>query len=304
MVIRTLVLPGGAYRGFYYLGILRALETHKYYKRKNIKNIYAMSVGTIIAVLLCLKIPWDDLYYYLENKAWEKTLNISPDLFVHAYQKKGFLTPNFLKEIMHNLILFKNFNPETLTLKMLHEFSKKTLHLYAMQLNSFTLIKFTHVTHPDMKVVDALYQCCAIPFVFQPVWREGDYYVDAHLCCSFPMKMCLEDGQPTKHVLGICPKTNGTYEILPEDNIFSMGYKIFRKLIKCNAAQYKWDPKEHEGALPQVLYFNVKPLSGHEAMETLRDKNKRMNFIGDGAEAVEEWIGGNAGGKLQSLQPL
>lgn len=61
MTIKHLVISGGGPLGLRFLGALEHLEQHNYWKLQDIESIYATSIGSIIAVFICLAFDWDTL---------------------------------------------------------------------------------------------------------------------------------------------------------------------------------------------------------------------------------------------------
>ena len=77
MTIKHIVLSSGAYKGFYTIGVIKHLLDNKFFNIEDIENIYGTSVGSIIGVLLCLKLEWDDIVEYTINRPWHKQININ-----------------------------------------------------------------------------------------------------------------------------------------------------------------------------------------------------------------------------------
>lgn len=89
---------------------------------------------------------------------------------------------------------------EDLTFKNAFRATGKTLCICVTNLNKRAPEYWSHQTHPDMPIVDALRVSCSIPGVFSGV-RFGDaLYVDGALTDPFPTTVC-ESAAP---VLGLC----------------------------------------------------------------------------------------------------
>ena len=56
MTIKHLIISGGGPIGFRYLGALQHLEQKGIWKLEDIQTIYATSIGTILAIMICLKL--------------------------------------------------------------------------------------------------------------------------------------------------------------------------------------------------------------------------------------------------------
>ena len=76
MTIKNIVLSGGAYKGFYTVGALKHLSSENFYDIDDIENIYGVSVGSLIGLLLCLKLEWSDVLENIIYRPWENLFNL------------------------------------------------------------------------------------------------------------------------------------------------------------------------------------------------------------------------------------
>jgi len=209
--IENIVIAGGGSTGLIAHGILQALEKRGAYSINNIKRIYGTSVGALLAVLLALKYEWEVLDKYLIERPWHKVFQINVSTFFAAYQKRGLLGIEVFHEILTSLFLGKDLEPQ-ITLKELYEYSGIEIHMYTVNVNTFTLCDLSHLTHPDWAVIDAVYASCAIPTVFAPLVKEGVYYCDGGLIMNYPIGPCIDAGIPLDRILGI------PNQVEPDDN--------------------------------------------------------------------------------------
>ena len=109
--------------------------------------------------------------------------------------RKDCSKDNSISERIGTIIItiFKNAGlSKEATLKDIYDYSKIVLHIYAVNSATFTLEEFTHITNPDMKVLDVVYMSCSIPFIFQPLYIEKCYYIDAGVINPYPLDLCLK----------------------------------------------------------------------------------------------------------------
>lgn len=76
MTIKNIVLSGGAYKGFYTIGALKHLSKIQFYDIEDIENIYGVSVGSIIGLILSLKLDWEDMIGHAVNRPLAKFISI------------------------------------------------------------------------------------------------------------------------------------------------------------------------------------------------------------------------------------
>ena len=92
----------------------------------------------------------------------------------------------FLTLVMNKM----GFNP-SMTMKEFYNMTKIDLHISAFNLHRARTIYFSHLTHPDLSIVDAMAASSAVPFVFAPVTIEGELYVDAAALEKYPLSPFL-----------------------------------------------------------------------------------------------------------------
>ena len=63
---------------------------------------------------------------------------------------------------------------------------------------------FSHTTHPEMSVVEAIYRSCALPIVFSPHCDGETCYLDGGLMTNYPVNCCIENGGDPSTILGMC----------------------------------------------------------------------------------------------------
>ena len=107
MTIKTLVLAGGAYKGLMLLGALNYLNKINYYDIEKITDIYGTSVGSLIGVIICLKLDWKDIVDYTINKPWHNIIKSPSELILNIINKKGMLDKTFFDSIF--LFMTNNF---------------------------------------------------------------------------------------------------------------------------------------------------------------------------------------------------
>ena len=281
MTIKTIVLSGGAYKGFYTIGALKHLTEVEFYNIDNIERIYGTSVGSLLGAIICLKLNWDDMIEYAINKPWHKSFKFSIDTLLDTISKKGFIQRKFIEDIFVNLLKGAGLNTSS-TLTDLYTHSNIELNIFSVNMTKFKLERFSYRTMPDMKIIDAVYKSCSMPFIFQPQYYKNNCYVDGGVINPYPMNICIEDltkenpNFDKKEILGF-KIVDDTLEPSKEDSsIFQFGFYMIYRLIKEN---YNYICNE------EIVYELIIPsstLSMTDAQNIILDKNTRKKIIKEG----------------------
>ena len=220
-MIKNIILSGGFYHGLIELGAFCQLAKQEYFCMKNIERIYGTSAGGMIAAMVSLKLPLEDIVDYAINRPWQKIININ---FMGAFQAKGFINRCFFEEMFSNILGACGLNINT-TMKEVYAYSGIDLHLFSIELESFELIDISHETFPDLLLIDAVHMTSAVPYIIEPCLYNEKYYIDGGLVCNYPLIPCLNHGGKPEETLGIKLSRNVS-PISSESNIFEYAYTL------------------------------------------------------------------------------
>tara|TARA_B100000902_G_scaffold31511_1_gene37730 strand:- start:663 stop:1547 length:885 start_codon:yes stop_codon:yes gene_type:complete len=289
MTIKTLVLSGGAYKGFYTIGALKHLSSIEFYNIENIEKIYGTSVGSLLGALLCLKLNWDDMIEYAVNKPWHKSFKFSIDILLDTINKKGFIQRKFVESIFVNLLKGAGLNTSS-TLIELYKHSNIELNIFSVNMTRFKLERFSYKTKPDMKIIDAVYKSCSMPFVFQPQYTDKDCYVDGGIINPYPMNICLEDLRTEnpkfdkKEILGFKIVDDSLEPPNERSSIFQFGFYMIYRLIKENYNYVCTEEIDYELMIPSST------LSMIDAQNIVMSKDARRKLIKDGEKYAKLFL--------------
>ena len=289
MTIKTLVLSGGAYKGFYTIGALKHLSDVGFYNINTIEKIYGTSVGSILGALLCLKLNWDDMIEYAINKPWEKSFKFSIETLLNTISKKGFIQREFVEGIFVNLLKGAGLNTSS-TLLDLYNHSKIELNIFSVNMTKFELERFSYKTQPDMKIIDVVYKSCSMPFVFQPQYYDNNCYVDGGVINPYPMNICLEDARKEnpefdkKEILGFKIVDDSLEPASEQSSIFQFGFYMIYRLIKENYNYVCNEEIDYELMIPSSI------LSMNDAQKIVISKDERRKLIKDGEKYAKLFL--------------
>lgn len=275
--IEHIVLSGGAYLGLYELGCLKYLSDTKYYSIKDVKSIHGTSIGGLIGAVLCLKLDWETVIEYFIKRPWHKTVVITPSMLFDIMPKKGMFDTTIINKALMPLLKCCDFD-ETITLRELYEYSGIDLVLYTIPINHFNDVGLSHTTYPDLPLLKAVQMTCALPYVFQPVLHEGQYYIDGGLLNNYPVKNCLEQEDANReNILSLKLDTqNPTIELQEDANLLEYGYFLYKKLIQGNRNTQERCDIHNEVVLP------CEEMNLSDGYQAFTDEDERIKYIEQG----------------------
>ncbi|MDD3262365.1 MAG: patatin-like phospholipase family protein [Candidatus Absconditabacteria bacterium] len=174
---KVLVISGGGVRGFYALGILKALEDLN--MKKDIDAIYGVSAGAIVGAYRSAGYSADWIFDRFSKISLFrlKTFNI--------FSKKSFLKNDFI----HNI--FKEDLPE--------KFKKLNIPL---AIGTTDCAKGKYILYKKGNLISPLLGSMSIPGVFPPILFQGHTLMDGGLINNFPVDLAKKD-HPSSHIIGI-----------------------------------------------------------------------------------------------------
>lgn len=190
--IDTLILSGGAYAVFYYIGMIKYLiEINEI---KNIKHIYAVSAGNLIALFIILNFTINEIIDIVTSDNIRTILNIDTNLIFSIFDKFGINDGNDGNNVTKLVLEKKNINPY-ITLKELYSKTGINLYVGVSSVFKFKFINLSHNNYPNMPVWLAIRASCGIPIIFHPInyYEINDYLVDGALMNNNPIGVFLEE---------------------------------------------------------------------------------------------------------------
>jgi len=169
-----LCLSGGGVRGVYELGALKALEEAGILK--NIKKAVGTSIGAIILCSYITGYTIDDIFdevYKTETHSFAK-LALNDSIFEIKFLKDWIIS--FIKKrcpTIETITTLEFYNSYNIT------FITPTISLE----NGLEYI--SHITEPNMKIIDQLISTISIPFVFSPSIVNGKTYIDGGILDNY-----------------------------------------------------------------------------------------------------------------------
>lgn len=230
--IKHLVIAGGGVYGFTVYGALRESHKSNFWNIHNIESIYGTSVGAIFATIFCFKMDWDVLDDFVISRPWQNVFKIDMKNIVYSLQTMGILNIKTIEDLFLPLLNAKDL-PLDITMKQFYEETKIELHLFTTELDEFELVDISYKTHPEWKLMEAIYASSSLPCLFSPLIKDNKTYCDGGFISNYPIHACFEKCENKDEIFGI---KNEMYSLnknlLENSTLFDYIIKLLISLVK------------------------------------------------------------------------
>jgi len=281
MTIKHIVISGAAYNGIDLVGIITELFDKEYFKRDDIKSVYGSSAGAIVLAIWMLSIEKDVLFDFIIRKPWNKIYSFKAEMFLELFNNKGMLDDKLIHEIMIPLLKSKDLSPD-ITLFDFYKHTDIKFTIYTTHFNTWKGKSLTSDSHPDLKLIDALYMSSAMPVIFKPIIMDGEIYVDGAVTKHYPIKSALDDGCKKHEILGIKICRPDEHSVCESTNFVQYIGSMMNNMIGAISAL-------EDINIPHCIRHSA-PRMGSEIEAVLSDPNKRKELLERGAKTVTEYL--------------
>lgn len=192
-----------------YLGVLRALEracaargtSWTDHVRDNVETLIGSSAGAIMALVLALGITADEIAVIVQPISEARRIVPNPDLGV-LWSRYGLERGEFARAIIAQILSLRGLSVD-ITLARMHALTRRHFACTGTNVNTGLNVIFDHTSHPDLRVVDAVFISMCVPIIFAPVQLGDDLYVDGALTDNLP---CLHAPEETMVIVVVEPQ--------------------------------------------------------------------------------------------------
>jgi NTE family protein len=282
--IKNLVISGGGPIMLQILGAIQYLEENNFIDMKNIETIYGTSAGAIVGVLLCLKYDWETINDYIIKRPWHDVFSIKIQNILDAYTKKGVFCKDIIQKCFSPLLNGKDLSLE-ITLKEFHEYCNIELHMYTFDINEFKIQDISHITHPELKLLDAIQMTCAIPILVSPVCMDDKCYIDGGMTNNYPLSYCISSGKPLNEILGFKIKNNDNKSYIhSESTLLDFLLNFFFKII------YSFNTDNIQQPIPYEVCCDMDYLTFDILRTSISSIDIRKDFLQNGIEIAKKFL--------------
>jgi len=278
--IRHIVCSGGGVTGFSFYGILKECYSRGIWKFENIETIYGTSVGSIFAVILALNYDWKTMDDYLIKRPWHNVFKFDLFSILDSIDRRGIFGIKTIEDTFSSLLLGKDI-PINVTMKEFYDITKIEIHIFTTEIMNFELVDISYKTHPDWRVIDAVYSSCSIPIIFSPLIKENKCYCDGGLLLNYPVDKCIENGANPSEIIGLCSDTTANDTDIMNENSSLLDYVIV--ILKKVIAAFL--PKVQH-VIPNEFKIGSPEISIYDIVTTTSNTNRRIELIQNGVDVI------------------
>ena len=285
----TLVLSGGAIRGFSHLGALHYFSTNNLIN--NVNTYVGTSVGSMICFLLIIGYKPIEIFNHLKD--------IDFNLLI---PNNGLDIPRLIKEFGLSSIDGILNEIEKLTLKKLefvpsleelYELTKKDLIITTYNLTKQQIEYKTRHTDKDLSCLDAIKLSSSIPIIFDKCVYDKCIYIDGGLVDNFPIEWTDNYINSSQYIDKNIDKMISTWDnILSTNKILGINIRYDEKdyemnnlinyLIAILSISHKINKKKSkEYSSNNVEIYNIPPLGGITELSVQADSQSILKMFSE-----------------------
>ena len=221
---------------------------------------------------------------YFIKRPWDTLCKNNRFSVLELYDGRGILHQGFIEDLFKPLLHSVDLSCDT-TLAELYEFNGIELHLYCTELNKYELVDISFKTHPEWRILDAIYASCSIPLLFSPIIHGDKCYIDGGFFLNYPINQCPSENP--EEVFGISLGN-------PPDNIIespitlssSLPDIIFSALMK---SIHHTSLFMNNNTYPFPYQICIKHLTTFEYfMEVIYHQDERLRLVVEGERFFKE----------------
>ncbi|MEB3197999.1 MAG: patatin-like phospholipase family protein [Candidatus Sericytochromatia bacterium] len=236
-VIRNLVFQGGGVKGSAYAGAINVLARHGWLDQ--VENVAGTSAGAITACMLAIGAGPEGLMRSVRETDFGSFLDTSWNIFSEVerlIRHFGVAPGKHFSDLLGDEIARYTGDRQT-TLGQLRARAEAEpgrfhdLYIVASNLTRQRAQVLCADNHPDMPIWQAVRTSMSIPFIFEPVRLNDEYYVDGGMSWNFPIDLFDHPELHEAHPHGGHPRSEETLGfVLEPKNLAEAGVRDWTSL--------------------------------------------------------------------------
>ena len=168
-----------------------------------------------------------------------------------------------------------------ITMQDFYDITKKEIHIFTTDVMRFEVVDISYKTHPDWRLVDAVYASSAIPIIFSPFIKNSKCYCDGAMLLNYPLDKCIENGANSDEIIGLCNDMNAHDEDVFNEScsLLDYGLLIMKKLISAFLSV-----REHR--IKNEFRIKSIRMSIYDVISTTTEIDNRIQLIQEGVDVI------------------
>lgn len=187
-------------RGLMYMGVLDAMEDCMNQRhgpggfeawRQGLEGVAGTSAGSLPALLLLLGLSRDQRHRIMHHCSDMRAVLPCPDVTL-LFRNYGVEEGYAFRDIIREVLMEGGLSADS-TLGDVQRLLRKEFVCMCSDLQTGTPVTLSTRTHPHVRVCDAVYATCCVPFLFTPIHIDGHLVVDGCFVCNTPKPFPLAE---------------------------------------------------------------------------------------------------------------
>ena len=179
-MFRNLCISGAGTQGPALIGAISELSLQG--KLKNVRDMCGVSFGAILAMLLSIGWKPEDIYNRTKDIDVSELCTPNVRLF---FDKFGLASTDKLMEYIDELVEERGIDKNITFRNHIYK-TDVMLRIPALCLNTCKMVFFSHLTHPDLPIRDAIRASISIPLLYNSHVIDDKHYIDGGVVRNIP----------------------------------------------------------------------------------------------------------------------
>jgi predicted acylesterase/phospholipase RssA len=293
MTIKHLIISGGGPIMVQILSTIQELEKNNYININDIESIYGTSAGAIIGVLISLKYDWETINDYIIKRPWQDVFPIKVQNILDSYTKRGLFDMKTVEKCFKPLFDAKDI-PLDINMSDFYKLTNVELHMFSFEINQYKVEDISHLTYPNLHLLQAIQMTCALPVLVTPVCIDDKCFMDGGVACNYPLNFCIDSGKNPDEMLGFKNKYSDDKTIINEESTLLDYLLNFLFKAVFSAKNNYMQPNIKNEVICDASYLNLdvlrNALSSVEVRRDLFEKGKQtaLNYLNSLQDSIQE----------------
>ena len=175
-----------------------------------------------------------------------------------------------------------------------YDLTHKEVHFFTTDLENIETVDICYKTHPEWKLLDAVYASASLPIIFEPFYdmQSDKVFLDGAVLLNYPLNRCLKDTEEYDKILGIYHNDSVNHfankNPMKEKSFYRLLEYIFLIIVKL-WLHIKYKRSEYEKNVPHQIPVDF-PMGLDELVNTWNTQQERERLVRLGESYAHAYI--------------